>query len=124
MNPRSTMAQAPSSAHQNASSSLHTPSFSAPSQTARLELDPGQPLFFPFHSSAGAKGRTKDLFDVARDKGWYWRDPAVGFYRTDTQEDIKKWWESEKMELTREWKKRSREAGKVRKRRGGDDGAC
>jgi hypothetical protein len=84
-------------------------------------MDPRQPLFFPFIST-GAKCRIKDLFDVARDNGWNWRDPAVQFYRTGTEEDIRKRWEGEKVELTRGWKKRSREAGKMRKRRGGGDG--
>jgi len=87
-------------------------------------LDPKRPLFFPHPTSAGelsAKGRLRDAFDVARENGWDWRDPTVGFYRTESEADIRKRWEETRGELTAGWKKRYREAGKVRKRKGGTD---
>ncbi|RDB27670.1 putative RNA-binding protein P16F5.06 [Hypsizygus marmoreus] len=90
------------------------------------QLNTKQPLFFPHPPSSGTstKARAKDLFDVARENRWSWRDPAVGFYRTGTEEEIRKKWEESKVELTREWKRRCREAGKVsRRRRGGEAGA-
>ncbi|KAF8622391.1 hypothetical protein AX15_007045 [Amanita polypyramis BW_CC] len=101
--------------------------------TPITQLDSKQPLFFPLRSSStlgpdrtqarakgrADKGRQRDLFDVAKEKGWNWRDPGVGFYRTETEEEIRKRWEGVKGELTREWKRRWREAGKVRRRRYG-----
>lgn len=109
----------------------YVPSFVAPSahgqtQTAIPQLNPRQALFFPLPpvSGTGTKARPKDLFDVAKENGWSWRDPSVGFFRSETEEDIRARWESEKVELTREWKRRWREAGKVNRRRrgGGGDG--
>ncbi|KAJ7597219.1 hypothetical protein C8J56DRAFT_817604 [Mycena floridula] len=43
------------------------------------------------------------------------------FRRVDSEEQIKKRWEDSKVELTKGWKKRWREAGKVRRRRGGGE---
>jgi hypothetical protein len=65
------------------------------SQTARLDFDPKQPLFFPPLSASGD-----------------WRNPGIAFWRTETEEDIRKRWSKEKVELTREWKRRWRESGK------------
>lgn len=66
--------------------------------------------------------------DVARENGWYnsnVTNAAVvsggAFYRTQTEDEIRKAWEEAKVELTIGWKKRWREAGKVRRRRGGVD---
>ncbi|KAF8888104.1 hypothetical protein BD779DRAFT_1611399 [Infundibulicybe gibba] len=98
---------------------------SAPS-TAQIDLK--RPLFFPLPQSATSsnKARPKDLFDIAKDNGWHWRDSNLGFYRTGAEEDIKKRWEDNKVELTKEWKRRWREAGKISRRRKGagpgDDG--
>ncbi|KAF8159238.1 hypothetical protein B0H34DRAFT_702623 [Crassisporium funariophilum] len=90
---------------------------------APIVLNPKQALFFPLppqeHGNSH-KARQKDVFDLIKDNGWNWRDPAVGFYRTGTEEDIRRRWEESKGELTREWKRRCREAGKIsRRRRGG-----
>ncbi|KAH9479173.1 Nucleolar protein 8 [Psilocybe cubensis] len=93
---------------------------------APLSLNPRQALFFPLSLSepASVRARQRDVYDIAKDNGWNWRDPAVGFYRTGTEEDIKKRWEESKGDLTRDWKRRSREAGKVnRRKRGGVDDA-
>ena len=92
---------------------------------APMVLDPRQALFFPLPKVAGSmnRARQRDVYDLAKDNGWNWRDPAVGFYQTGTEEDIRKRWEDSKGELTRDWKRRCREAGKVnRRRRGGVDG--
>ncbi|KDR80972.1 hypothetical protein GALMADRAFT_136042 [Galerina marginata CBS 339.88] len=107
------------------------PSQSQSSQAA-LVLNPKQALFFPLalapseqgHAANTHRARQRDVFDVVKDNGWNWRDPAVAFYRTDTEEDIRKRWEENKGELTRDWKRRWREAGKVsrRKRGGVEDG--
>jgi len=88
-----------------------------------LVLDPKQALFFPILSQDGivtSRARQRDMYDVIKDNGWNWRDPAVGFFRTETEEEIRKRWEESKGELTRDWKRRCREAGKVnRRKRGG-----
>jgi len=76
-----------------------------------IDFDPKQPFFFPGDLPTKAQTR-KD--------GWNWRDPVVGFWRTETEDDIRKKWTEERAELTRTWKRRWREAVKMRKRRGGD----
>lgn len=92
------------------------------SQHQTTHINFKQALFFPLppNSEPSIKARPKDLFDVAKENKWDWRDPEVGFFRTGTEEDIRKKWEEEKVELTKEWRRRWREAGKVsRRRRGG-----
>lgn len=92
---------------------------------APMVLDPRQALFFPLPKAAGSmnRARQRDVYDLAKDNGWNWRDPAVGFYQTGTEEDIRKRWEDGKGDLTRDWKRRCREAGKVsRRKKGGVDG--
>ncbi|KAJ7031814.1 hypothetical protein C8F04DRAFT_1109208 [Mycena alexandri] len=99
--------------------------FVTQSSHTHITLDPKQPLFFPlptsFSSTPGLLGSTKarqrDILDVGKDNGW----PAH-FCRNETDEEIRKKWEEEKVGLTREWNRRWREAGKVRRRRGGCDG--
>ncbi|KAJ6582113.1 hypothetical protein B0H19DRAFT_1252249 [Mycena capillaripes] len=97
--------------------------FVTPSQV-HITLDPKQPLFFPlptsFSSTPGlssTKARQRDILDVGKDNGW-----NAHFYRTETDDEIRAKWEKEKVDLTREWNRRWREAGKVRRRRGGGDG--
>jgi len=95
------------------------------SSQSRIVLDPKTPLFFPFDSTGhnATKARPKDIFDVMKEDHWSWRDPAVAFYRTQTEEEIRKRWEERKGDLTKDWKKRAREATKASRRRGrGDDG--
>ena len=96
-----------------ASSSKSDPTALAP---ATLAFNPKKTLFFPAVSKP--KG-LKDIFDIAQDKKWSWRDPQAGFFRMGTEAEIRARWEEEKGELTRGWKKRCREAGKVRRRKGG-----
>ncbi|KAJ7166755.1 hypothetical protein C8R46DRAFT_1192093, partial [Mycena filopes] len=99
----------------------HTPSHTH----TLITLDPRQPLFFPlptsfsFASSLGnnTKARQRDILDVGKDNGW-----GTHFCRNETDEEIRKKWEEGKVGLTREWNRRWREAGKVRRRRGGGDG--
>jgi len=67
-----------------------------------------------------AKKRWKDVFDSAKERGWNWRDPAVGFWRNESEAEIRGKWESEKVELTRSWKKRWHEAFKMRRRVSGE----
>ncbi|KAJ7879245.1 hypothetical protein B0H14DRAFT_3082928 [Mycena olivaceomarginata] len=96
------------------------PSHVAP---AHIALDAKAPLFFPLPSSFSAPGlsstkaRQRDILDVGKDHGW-----DAHFQRNETDEEIRAKWEKEKVELTREWNRRWREAGKVRRRRGGGDG--
>ncbi|GJJ06473.1 hypothetical protein Clacol_000665 [Clathrus columnatus] len=82
-------------------------------------LDPRYPLFFPQPDNP----RRKDLLTIAETQGWK-------FHRTDDseltgappatrRETIRKQWDDAKGDLTREWKKRSREAVKARRRRFG-----
>ncbi|CAK5267861.1 unnamed protein product [Mycena citricolor] len=92
---------------------------SLPSRTrAQITLDPKQPLFFPlptsFQSGLGStKARQRDILDVGKDNGW-----NVHFVRNETDDEIRKKWEEQKGDLTREWNRRWREAGKVKRRRG------
>lgn len=93
---------------------------SLPSSTTaqvRFTLDQSAPLFFPIPEDqrTGFRGRVKDPLDVAREKGWDWRK----FGRTQTAEEIRQKWEEQKVELTKDWKRRHREAIKSRRRRGG-----
>ncbi|KAH8831748.1 hypothetical protein DL96DRAFT_1588884 [Flagelloscypha sp. PMI_526] len=88
------------------SESVHIPEPAVSASTAlarigRIELDPKAPLFFP-----GAFQRGKD-----------WK--SMGFYRTQTWDEIRQEWDHAKGELTQTWKKRWREASKLRRRRGG-----
>jgi hypothetical protein len=113
--------------HQDHLVSLTPPTTSVISHPSQgpLVLNPKQALFFPISSQDGiapSRARQRDVYDVIKDNGWNWRDPAVGFFRTGTEEDIRKRWEESKGELTRDWKRRCREAGKVnRRKRGGVD---
>ncbi|KAG6828055.1 hypothetical protein H0H93_015108 [Arthromyces matolae] len=96
----------------------------APAPTTHIlpQLDPKRFLFFP-HQGSASKAGPKDLFDVAMENKWHWRDLEVEFYRKDTEEGIRKRWEESKVELTKEWKRRWREAGKISRRRKGGDTA-
>lgn len=84
---------------------------------SRFTLDQFSSFFFPIPEDerTGFRGRVKDPMDVAREKGWDWRK----FCRTQTTEEIKQKWEEQKVELTKDWKRRHREAIKSRRRRGG-----
>ena len=55
---------------------------------------------------------------MVQEKGWLWSDPGVKFYRTQSEEEIRKEWEEKKGELTQGWKRRAREAVKMTRRRG------
>ncbi|KAF9039685.1 hypothetical protein BDZ89DRAFT_1213184, partial [Hymenopellis radicata] len=96
---------------------------------SNILLDPKKPLFFPLASSfpsapTAPKARTSDLFDVARERQWTTGLLSTGGYHRTTTEEIKGWWEENKGELTKGWKKRFREASKLKRRRGaggGDD---
>ncbi|KAJ3757756.1 hypothetical protein EV360DRAFT_70876 [Lentinula raphanica] len=66
-----------------------------------ITLDPKKPLFFPRSIALATSSAA-----------------SSPFYAHLTPEEIQKEWEENKVELTRGWKKRHREAGKVRRRRG------
>jgi hypothetical protein len=110
---------------QTTTSSTPLPPTTHPNRSSQgpIFLDPKQALFFPLPQQQQGnlnKVRQKDIFDLIKDNHWNWRDPSVGFYRTGTEDDIRKRWEEEKSELTQEWKKRWREACKANRwRRGG-----
>jgi hypothetical protein len=95
-----------------------TPTFTT--AHSQITYDPKHPLFFPISQEARAsRGKAKDIIDVLKDRGYDWRN---GFYRTESPEEITKRWDETKGDLTRDWKKRHREAVKSRRRRGGADG--
>jgi hypothetical protein len=81
-------------------------------------FNPTDTLFFPRPPGA-RRGRAKDPLEVAMEQGTTWR--ALGFFRTETEEQLSENWDGCKLELTREWKRRHREAVKSRRRRGGVD---
>jgi hypothetical protein len=89
-------------------SQKHTPAFIP---------EPSQPLFFPSYNTSS---RLKDPLTVAKNSGWLWNDPSVKFYKVHGEEEIREQWEQQKLDLTRDWKKRWREATKARKWRGDD----
>lgn len=86
-------------------------------RSSQLTLDTSLPFFFPLSDEdrAAIKGRGRDHLDVMRERGWDWQR----FCRTQTSEEIRQRWEAQKGELTRDWKRRHREALKSRGRRGG-----
>ena len=87
---------------------------------AQITFDPTLPLFFPLPEDqrSGFRGKVKDPLDVARENGLDWRN----FCRTQNSEEIRQRWETQKVALTQDWKRRHREAVKSRRRRGGGDG--
>jgi hypothetical protein len=85
----------------------------APSAAAGWSFDPTDPLFFP-RAPGARRGRAPDPHE-----GAHWA--ASGFYRTESDAEVRARWDREKLELTREWKRRHREAVKSRRRRGGAD---
>ena len=90
----------------------------------QITLDASQPLFFPLSKEEKANkprnAKLRDIMDVFKEKGL---DPqSTGFYRVESSEEIVKRWEEVKGDLTRDWKRRHREAVKSRRRRGGVDG--
>ena len=86
-----------------------------------IVLNPKQTLFFPLPPSKPKelnKVRQRDAYyDLIRENGWYWHDPAVRFWNTESEEEVRKKWEASRGELTKSWKQRWREAGKVRRRK-------
>jgi hypothetical protein len=83
------------------------PKTSAPTQQSKAySLDATLPFFFPQSSS----------------KGGHAHNFKVKFARTEGEAQIRARWEAERGELTREWKRRHREAVKSRRRRGGGGG--
>ena len=90
----------------------------------QITFDASQPLFFPLSAEERANKhrntKLKDVMDIFKEKGL---DPrSTGFYRTENREEVVKRWEEVKGDLTRDWKRRHREAVKSRRRRGGADG--
>lgn len=88
--------------------------------TGLFDPDPSIPLFFPTASTftdntdAGKKGKDGYAETMQNEE---WR----GFWRVEgeTDEMMKDIWNRDRGELTKEWKKRHREAKKHRRRRGG-----
>jgi hypothetical protein len=73
-------------------------------------IDPKTPMFFPSARTSDQRA-VKTFFDAAK-------VASSAFYRTETEEQIRERWEKCKGDLTTGWKKRWREAGKLRRRRG------
>ncbi|KZP19770.1 hypothetical protein FIBSPDRAFT_920055 [Athelia psychrophila] len=95
---------------------------------SQFTYDPTLPMFFPLASTFSnplslAQPQNQPSYNVRVKDSFVWALPeAAAFHRTETEEQIRAQWEGSKGELTREWKRRCREAGKSRKRRGGTDG--
>jgi hypothetical protein len=81
----------------------------AASKKSHFDPDSSIPLFFPTFGKGG-----KDAMKEDTEKEGY-----VGFWKQETDEEMKEIWENDKVELTRDWKKRYRDGKKQRKRRGG-----
>jgi len=80
----------------------------AASKKSHFDPDSSIPMFFPTF------GKGKDAMTQDTEADGY-----VGFWRQETDEEMKEIWENDKVELTRDWKKRYRDGKKQRKRRGG-----
>jgi hypothetical protein len=81
----------------------------AASKKSHFDPDSSIPLFFPSFGRGG-----KDAMKEDREKEGY-----TGFWKQETDEEMKEIWERDKGDLTRDWKKRYRDGKKQRKRRGG-----
>ena len=84
-----------------------------PSAKAKFVPDPSEPLFFPTvqpHQHA----KSRDLFSADRENPQF-----QGFWAQETDAEMREIWERDKLGLTREWKRRHREAKKHRRRKGG-----
>ncbi|CAE7146293.1 unnamed protein product [Rhizoctonia solani] len=75
--------------------------------TIQFTPDPKAPFFFP--------GGKNDILRVIAEKGWEWPHPG-------TSDEIRMKWDKDKVELTREYTRRHREAVKRRRRGGGTKG--
>ncbi|KAF7985841.1 hypothetical protein HWV62_524 [Athelia sp. TMB] len=95
---------------------------------AQFTYDPSLPMFFPLASTFAnplslAQPQNQGIYNTRmRDSFVGILPEAAAFHRTETEEQIRAHWEETKGELTKEWKRRFREAGKSRRRRGGGDG--
>ena len=86
-----------------------------PTPASTATYNPSLPFFFPSSMHPYTKNSANRTQNIITN----WRDPGISFFRTETEEGIRGKWEKERGELTREWKRRWREAGKVKRRRGG-----
>ncbi|THH06380.1 hypothetical protein EW145_g4128 [Phellinidium pouzarii] len=96
-----------------------TPIVSLPNEHASFAptFDASKPFFFPSSFSASRTmhsggRRPPDILDLLRVR-------ASGFHRTESADAIRARWTERKVELTRDWKRRHREAVKSVRRRGG-----
>lgn len=93
---------------------------SSPAQlSSKFAPNRSETMFFPV---VNPSHKVRDPIALAKEHGWDWRDPTAGFFRTESEEAIRKKWEDEKLFLTRDWKRRWREACKAKRRRGGPEG--
>ncbi|KAF8224863.1 hypothetical protein L208DRAFT_1444296 [Tricholoma matsutake] len=104
--------------HPSSTSSTYPITYNLPASALTTTYDPSLPLFFPSSTHPHHKISANWTKGVIPN----WRDPAVSFFRTESEEAIREKWEKERGELTREWKRRWREAGKAKRRRGGGGG--
>ena len=86
-------------------SSLPNEPAPSPMKTPSLTLHSRKVRFFP-------SSQRSDLLNFPHNRS------VFKFFCSDNEEMIQKRWEETKVELTRGWKRRWREAGKVRKRLG------
>ena len=75
-------------------------------QASMFDPSPFQTLFFP----ASEKSALKDPLTIAREHGWSWDNPTLGFYRTGSAGDIHNLWEQRRAGLTNDWKKAWKDA--------------
>ncbi|KAL7418106.1 hypothetical protein BDY24DRAFT_374113 [Mrakia frigida] len=117
--PSTSFSSYPTTSTQDLASSATT------SLTATFKPDASIPYFFPFlhlseaERAKGPKLQAKSVLELEREKEG---EGVGGFWRKDTEEEMQARWEQDHLELTREYKKRHREAVKRRRRRGAVDG--
>ncbi|EJC99650.1 uncharacterized protein FOMMEDRAFT_160076 [Fomitiporia mediterranea MF3/22] len=101
-----------STAHQQPAHTTST------SRHPTFTYDPTRPFFFPHsllpHSQSSLQLNSNDPRDIF--------SKPLTFFRTANSEEIRTRWETRKVQLTRDWKRRHREAVKSVRRRGGGGG--
>ena len=89
-----------------------------PQRNQELSEEGEEPPLEPLTQSTS----TKVVFDPDPNLPLFFTLPAdgeQGFWRRESYQEMKEIWERDKVELTREWKRRHRDAKKQRRRRGG-----
>lgn len=87
----------------------------AHTRASLFSIDPSKPLFFPPSLLPESNLPFKPTSDILS----LMNNSSNSFCRTEDEDTIRARWDERKVELTRDWKRRHREAVKSARRRGG-----